>query len=293
MKAELLVRQPRSTSAAFRGFVLSETARPTLGRKHVMDQRRSIPKAATSHEQTYDSVRKAVLPQAIAPTFSPRAARWRREFIDKILDELKPQKPLSKTIKVWAGNESYEARVMLLFAELLTKDLFGDLYILRVHLKDRYDFVFLYKCRAALGKTATVATLDNLYRAGYGEWESQKKERFRRYGFGEFKASGESILNDFDPNNPRKAAEALDLLVCWEFDEDIVSDAGWLVEEAKQMTREFQNQTHIWRPTNNDIGRNRALPIICLKQLLSNLVEQGHLDPPPDEWENFLPKNYF
>lgn len=293
MKAELLVRQPRSTSAAFRGFVLSETARPTLGRKHVMDQRRSIPKAASSHEQVYDSVRKAILPIAVAPTFSPRAARWRREFFDKVLEEIKSQKPISKDIKVWAGNESYEARVMLVFAELLTKGIFGDLYLLRVHLKDRYDFAFSYKCRAASDKTATVATLDSLYRAGYGEWQTLQREWFHRYGLGEFKANGESILDDFDPTNPRKASEALDLLVCWQFDEDMVSDLGWLVEKVTQTTREFENQTHLWRPTSNDIGRNRTLPVISLSELMNILVQQGVLSSSPNDWPNILPGNYF
>lgn len=37
MRSEFVAREPKGNMAMFRGFVLAETARPTLGRKHVMD----------------------------------------------------------------------------------------------------------------------------------------------------------------------------------------------------------------------------------------------------------------
>ncbi len=143
MRSEYLARAPRGTSAAFRGVILSETARPTLGRKHVLDQRSSIPRGAASHESAYDAIRKAVLPAAEPPPATPAAARWRREFFVKVRESLESQPPSSRNLATWAGQESREARVMLMFGELLGRGEFGDLRVLRAHLRDIYDFAFL------------------------------------------------------------------------------------------------------------------------------------------------------
>lgn len=294
MKAELLVRPPRSTSAAFRGFVLSETAHPTLGRKHVMDQRMVFPKTAADHESLYDKERRAVLPKAIAPVFSAAGAKWKRQLIDRVRGDLEPQKPLTPDVRIWAGTESYEARVMLVFSALLQKGVFGDFTILRAHLKDKYDFIFLYRCEAAQNNTPSVATLEGVHTGGYGEWEGSDKRKFRRYGLGEFKASGEALLQDFNPDEPSKAAEAIDLLVCWSFDKETVEDSGWMTEPALSTNMEFEGQTHIWNPTGQQIGRTRALPVVSLETVIAAMIDRGQFKVFNDDvWPSILPENYF
>ncbi|MBN1877911.1 MAG: sensor histidine kinase [Anaerolineae bacterium] len=293
MKAEYIVRQPRSISAAFRGFILSETARPTLGRKHVLDQRQAIAKAAIDHEREYDDVRKKVLPEAIPPTASPAAARWRREFFMGVKERLSKDQPLSSDLMVWASDESREARVMLVFAEMLQRKIFGDLRILRVHLKDKYDFAFLYKCDLGNEGSPNAPTMDLLHRAGYGQWIDRKIGSFLRYGLGEFKAFGDQIFDDFDEDNPRKAADAIDLLICWTYDSEIVADAGWLDEEVSDNTKEFQGQTHLWRPSGSERRRSRVLPIVSLATLIEKLVANNQLAAAPRSWPDILPQVYF
>lgn len=292
MKAEYVVRRPRSTSAAFRGFVLSETAKPTLGRKHVMDQRRAIPRTAVEHENEYDDARRKVLPKAIPPIASPAAARWRREFFLGVRERSAEQQPPSRSLKVWAGAESLEARVMLTFAELLGKDHFGDFRVLRAHLKDRYDFVALYTCELGSEGAPKLPVVDWLHRAGYGIHD-QDTHRFYRYAFGEFKAFGDGVFDDFDEDDPRKAPDAIDLLICWDFDNEVVDDVGWVVEEVSDSNREFKGQTHTWRPGGRERRRSRGLPVISLEALIERLVNEGELEPAPEQWADPLPEIYF
>src|SRR5262249_6309785 len=144
MRSEHLARGPRSTGAAFRGVILSETALPTLGRKHVVDQRQAIARAAAEHETTYDQIRRAVLPTAEPRPATAAASKWRREFFVATRKALEGQTPVAD-LYVWAGRESREARVMLAFGELLARGVFGDFRVLRAHLQDIYDFAFLFR----------------------------------------------------------------------------------------------------------------------------------------------------
>lgn len=292
MKSEYLVRPPRSASAAFRGFILSETARPTLGRKYVMDQRRSIPRAASEHESKYDDVRRKVLPTAIPPIATPAAARWRREFFQTMRDEILNQTPLSNSLMIWAGRESREARVMMLFSEILQLNLLGNFRVLRVHLRDKYDFTFLYSDGLDSEDAPNAPVVEELRSGGYLMKISQSDE-FYRYGLGEFKARGDAVFDDFDEDTPRKSADAIDLLVCWGFDAEIVADEGWLVEEVTDINREFRGQTHAWRPSGSERRRSRLLPVISLKHLIEDYVEDGILDSPPEPWPEILPEVYF
>src|SRR6266536_710916 len=76
-------------TSMFRRIVLAETARPTLGRKHVVDQRTAIASAANRHELDYDDVRKKVVIKSVVTTPTPAAHRWKREKIEGIVRDLK------------------------------------------------------------------------------------------------------------------------------------------------------------------------------------------------------------
>jgi len=288
MASEYLVRKPRSTSAAFRGYILSETAKPTLGRKYVMDQRKTIPRAAGSHESSYDEERKRVLPKAVSPSTSLKSFWWRVEYFESVIENLRNKQPLSKGIQVWAEEHSREALVMLTFASLLENNAFGNFYILRAHLQDRYDFAFLYRTAVGSPGSPKSPRVEQLDKDGYAKWDKQNNEMFR-YGVGEFKYAGEKVFDDFNPNDPKKSAAAIDLLVCWKFDKDVVEDQGWTTANCDENALEFQGQTHVWRPQGEFQGRSRPLPVIQLGSLLKSLVDQGDLDGAPEPWPDILP----
>ncbi|MQS14734.1 hypothetical protein F7Q99_21330 [Streptomyces kaniharaensis] len=290
MRSEHLARAPRSTGAAFRGIILAETARPTLGRKHVVDQRTAIAKAAADHETEYDAIRRSVLPSSEPPPATPAAMKWKREFFERTTAELKSQPPKSETLHIWCGRESLEARVMIGFGELLALGFFGDMRILRSHLQDIYDFAFLYVEQLGSESFPCVALAETLSAGGYVE--IGKHQVLRRYGIGEFKERGESILDDFNPKNPRKSPTTPDLLVCWSFSKEDVEEYPWVVEPATNDNSEFRGQTHLWVPNRGEVGRERALPVIAISDLLDRFVEEGSLSAPP-EWPSSLPEVYY
>jgi hypothetical protein len=289
MRSEWLARPPRSTTAAFRGIVLSEVARPTLGRKYVLDQRSVIPRVAQEFETEYDDLRKKLRPTSEPPPASPAAAKWRREFHESVRSKLESQCPPSQDLCIWAGEESREARIMLLTGELVGRGVFGDLKILRAHLQEIYDFSFLYRSRMQAGPIPSTELAAHLARGGYAE---RRGDEFIRYGIGEFKADGEDLLDDFDETDPRKMPDTPDLLVCWDFDEQTVQDQPWVVELATVTNSEFPGQTHLWTP-GVGVRRERPLPVIALKRLLEHLIGDQRLGPAPAGWPEGLPPVYY
>ena len=292
MLSQYLARAPRSTSAAFRGVILSETARPTLGRKYVMDQRESIPKTAAEHETVYGDIRKKVLPDSSPPPATPAAARWRREFFELLIADLTDQVPLSNDMRVWAGSESREARTMIVYGELLNRNVFGNVRVLRTHLQDKYDFAFLYKATIGEEHSPTAVIAEEMKQAGYAQWNEQSGD-YLLYGIGEFKAEGQSIFDDFNEDDPRKSANTIDLLVCWDFDPVLVEDRGWIVESEIEAQRDFQGQTHIWRPGEGERRRSRRLAVVSLDSLIQAQVASQSMSPPPIGWPDCLPDLYF
>jgi hypothetical protein len=285
LRSEYLARPPRGTSAAFRGIVLSETARPTLGRRHVMDQREAIPRGAALFESAFDDTRRAVLPSAEPPPTTPAAARWRREFFDGALAEVTAAEPALEPL-VSAARESREARVMLLFAELLVRGFFGDVRILRVHLQDIYDFAYLQTVTATPDSVPAAARANELVVEGRA---AKHGAIFTRYGIGEFKAAGEDLLDDLDPRIARKAPDTPDLLVCWSFERLAVEDRPWAVSDVDSSTAEIPDQTHTWLPSSSEVGRTRPLPVIALEQVVSTAHSAGTLDAT----RLVLPANYY
>jgi hypothetical protein len=286
MRSELVARPPRSTTAAFRGVVLSETARPTLGRKHVLDQRSLIPRVASAHELEYDDLRKKLRATSEPPPATPAAARWRREFHQDVRTRLENQPPLSEDLALWAGGESLEARVMLVFAELLGRGVLVGYKVLRVHLQDIYDFSFLYQ--TALTATST-PSLQRAVQLNAGGYAVKSGTSFVRYGIGEFKNHGEDLLDDFDDSDPRKMPDTPDLLVCWDFDEQRVEELPWVVEPSDG---EFHGQTHTWRPQLG-VRRERPLAVISLSVLLDQQCTSGRIRGAPGTWPDLLPPVYY
>lgn len=289
MRAEHLARPPVGNMAMLRGIVLAETARPTLGRKYVMDQREAIPKAARDHQNAYEDVRSKVRPQAVPPVATPAQARWRREFFDGVIADHQHGPPLSRDLRTWATDDSREARVMLVFGELLAKGYFKGIRVLRVHLQDRYDFAYLLTSDLTSEDIPNTSVAEKLAQAGYAE---KKAKKYHMYGVGEFKAVGQDVFDDFDPTTPRKSPDTLDLLVCWSFSEQQVDAQSWSVEEATTLTSEVPGQTHLWIPGGDDFKRSRPLPIISLATVIEAEVEAGALAPPPEPWPASLPDNY-
>jgi hypothetical protein len=291
MRSEYIARPPRSIGAAFRGVILSETARPTLGRKHVVDQRGAIARAAAQHEKEYEAIRKSVLPTSEPPPATPAAARWKREFFEGVRADLETQTPLSKDLYVWCGRESREARVMIAFGELLARGCFGDLRVLRGHLQDIYDFAFLYRSLPGSNSCPPPSLAETLTAGGYAVVEP-RSGLFQRYGIGEFKARGEDVLDDFRPDLPRKMPNTPDLLVCWSFSKEAVESYPWSVENVSAEKAEFMGQTHLWIPNRGEIARERVLPVISISDLLAAMVTRGELAAAPP-WPRDLPEVYY
>lgn len=291
MRSEYVAREPRSVSAGFRGFVLAETARPTLGRKSILDQRTAIPRAARSHENEYDDLRKKVLPRSMPPPATPAAAKWRREFFQGVIEDLKTQPPLSEDLNVWASEGSQEARTMLTFAELLAKGFFGPMKILRCHLTEKYDFAFLYSAKVGMDSAPSPNVAALRGKDLYAKYDPKSGEYYY-YGIGEFKSYGHTVFIDFNPDQPRKSPNTIDLLVCSDFKTEIVEEYGWRVEEAVNHEVDFAGQTHIWRPGGEQFKRDRPLAVSSLRHLLASLEKKGVIAGPPRDWPKQLRELY-
>lgn len=286
MRTEYRAREPKSTSAAFRGIVLQENQPPTLGRKHVVDQRRSLPKVAQDQEQSYEEVRRRVVGKAEPEPQTLRSAYWRIQHFDRIRTGLRHQQPQSTDLKNWAGSRSGEARVMLTFAELLGRGYFGELHILECGLQHAYDFSFLQFLTSG---DIEAEVQRGLVDAGYANKAPSSANRYFRYGLGEFKDSGETVLGEFEQTRTPKQPDTIDLLVCHTFSADAVTDFGWTSAKAEPGTIQFPDQTHTWQPAMGYKHRSRALPVIALEDLIRENVAAGKLAPFEEEWPDVLP----
>src|SRR5207247_4205291 len=114
-------------------------------------------------------------------------------------------------------------------------------------LQERYDFAFLLTAMLGADPVPAVTVASLLVEAGYAVLDNKTK-RFSMYGVGEFKAVGEHIFNDFEPKEPRKSPDTLDLLVCWDFTEAQVQERAWSVEDATPLNSLISCQTHLWLP---------------------------------------------
>lgn len=291
MRSESVALPPLSTNAAYRGVVLAETARATLGRRHTLDQRTSIPNAAKAFARTYDFVRKKTIPSGQAVLTGPALHRWQRKLWRAVIAELLEDPPVSDT-KVWAGVNSGEARVMLSFAELLALKVFGDVRVLRCSLQDVYDFQFVYRWSTHSHEGPSSSLSDTLFNQGFVDRSDSGD--YRRLGVGEFKSQGDSVLHEFDPTEGdwRKNPNSIDWLICWDFDESVLGE-GWTSTQIDEMAshREFQGQTHVWTPAPGN-ARTRPLPVTSLKRLLLQLTEVGTLNPVED-WGSYVGNNYY
>lgn len=285
MVSEYLAKEPRGNNGNFRGVVLAETTRPTLGRKHVLDQRTAIPKAAQSHITRYESVRsKTLIRRQPTGAGTPASARWRRDFIVEAIDAVRQHRPVTADLQVWASPDSAEGRVALAFGELLGRGNMGEFRVLRCHLPDVYDFVFLQRSN----QNPLTARLHALVQDGYATYDGST-HTYLRYGIGEFKAEGHRLLNDLVPTPGRKNVDTPDLLVCWDFDPAYLEERDWTVNATPREDAEYPLQTHEWRAPE---GRGRSLPVIALGQAITTVVGEGALSGPPEPWPGALPDYY-
>ena len=179
---------------------------------------------------------------------------------------------------------------MLAFGELLSRGTFGNLKVLRAHLQDRYDFAYLHTAEIGTVSRPSAGVAAKMVQAGYAVQD--KNSVFQMYGIGEFKAAGDTIFSDFDPKEPRKSPDTLDLLVCWNFNKDQVEAAAWAVEEATENNSEVAGQTHVWMPGGDRYVRSRGSAVIALEDVLAALVADKTFEEPPAPWPDTLPDSY-
>ena len=291
LQSEYEAVAPSHTNAGFRGTILSDTVRPTLGRRHVMDQRETIPKSAKRFVSTYEELRKRTAPKAEPASATPAAAKWRREQMENTREELLNQVPFSSSLRINCGQESREARTMLLFAEILSLGGFDNLRVLRSHLSEIYDFYFVVEYEfdnCGIEPSVMQERIDD-------GWAMREGSSFHRYAIGEFKSDAELILGDFNVNIQRKSPDTPDLLVSTGMDVGQVEQSGvWQVGEDP-LKFEFVGQTHYWEPISPDAGRTRRLAVCVLETLIERMVQEGEIDAPLTEqvWNDQLPESYF
>ncbi|MFQ2167448.1 ATP-binding protein [Aeromonas hydrophila] len=289
MKSEFYALPPSRNVAAFRGVILSETAKPTLGRKHVMDQRNSIPRAAQEHVNVYENERQDTLPKATPKPSSAKEHKWRREQIEQTIKELKSQPIITDSLNIWSGKESLEAKVMLVFGELLGLGIINNIKVLRCHLNDKYDFYYLSEInKSNIPVCGYLQTLQNS-----GNADINENDDYYVYGIGEFKYKGDSVLKEFDQKDPRKSPNVIDLLVCWEFDVSDVTAQGWSSDVVNDQNRVHPAQTHSWKSVEKSL-RDRELAVISLSKLiLDKTGNDKDLSPLKKKWDNHFPETYY
>ena len=280
------VQGTKGNDGNFRGIALAEDSPPTLARKEISGElagNTTIPKAARAHAGHYDDCRKLLKP-ASGGASHIKLYKLRKEYFDDLIKELTAAPTMTPDLYTWAPASSGEARVMLLFAEFISRKIIGDLRILKCGLRDTYDFAFLYTTTVNGTSVPGPIMAANLENNGLCEYEltGPKKGNFTRLGIGEFKADGGSILNDFKPSEPLKNADAIDLLVCWSFDDKSLEAEGWDSEKiTSDAEREFPNQTHRWSSqTGAQIARVTNLAVISLAELIADLATNHKMVAP-------------
>ena len=89
-------------------------------------------------------------------------------------------------------------------------------------------------------------------------------------------------------NIKQKQADTIDLLVCYDFDEEEVTDQGWTSSEADDSTREFIGQRHVWQPGPSYTLRQRAFAAVSLQALVRTLVETDKQPAFTEPWPDVL-----
>lgn len=290
MRSEYVALPALSTNAAYRGVILAETAQATLGRKHTLDQRTSIPRAARAFTSSYEDVRKHTIPSGQPILTGPALHKWLQNLWANVISELEDDPPRAE-LGIWASSGSGEARSMLCYAELLGRGFFGATKVLRCSLRDVYDFQFVYRWSIQAGIGPTGPMSETLVQEGYVVKEDAG---YRRLAIGEFKGQGDTILKEFDASGSdwRKNPNSIDLLVCWDFDESALGESWTSIEtDEGGDLHEFGGQTHIWQPAAGG-PRSRNLSVVSLSHLIDRLIRKQKLSP-QGGWATFVGQNYY
>jgi hypothetical protein len=180
---------------------------------------------------------------------------------------------------------------MLLFGELMGREFLPNMKLIRVHLREPYDFVFWQFLTVTEQSTPNPQIASQLRTEGRATFDGPTSA-FNRYGIGEFKADGERILDDFDERLGIKKANTPDLLVCWTFETGVVEDRDWSVAECSDSEAMFPLQTHVWTPSGRQT-RRRILPVLALDRAIRGLIDRGELEEADPNWADRLPENYY
>jgi len=287
MRSEVLLLAPVGNRAMIRGVCVCETLGPTIGRKSVVaDQRHAVSRAAAGIFSQYDQSVRQRLKGATRTGPSLKAFVERRNLLQETIQVLSKKPPQANDIHVWAGDDSREARVMCLYSELIGRGLAGDLNILKVFLPDQYDFLFLYRSlltpKSTHPTTNTAMSRKSVY--GGNVTKIDGRDHYYQYGVGEFKHEGSDLIGDFE--SKVKDPNLVDLLVCWEFDPDVLDEAGWESKEVTDATRIFVGETHQWTSESRTVGF--PVSVVCLSRVVESLLKAGKLS----KWDTKLPDLY-
>lgn len=291
MRSEVVLLEPTGNRAMIRGVCLCDTLSPTIGRKSVVaDKRQAASRAASRLFSFYDQKVRKRLKGAKKGGIAIKSFAERRKSILAATSRVAASPPPTADLYTWATSDGKEARVMAVFSELLGRGIFGNLRLISVGLRTTYDFEFLYWSLLSPQSThpnSSVAEMRRNTCAGGVEVVGGDK-RYFQYGIGEFKSAGEDVLDDFElDGEARKDPNAVDLLVCWDFDESVLGDKSWEVDEVTDATRVFCNETHQWTSSSRTIGF--PISVIRLRDVVDREVKAGRLE----DLKVWLPALYF
>ena len=229
-----------------------------VGRKHVPTRTQGALKKI-ARDQIFLEMRKIAQllgegdEQAPAISANPNIAAWDRmqEF-----QSLIARAPLGLTSIPYArAPDSQEAAVVALFHELLGAGLLKGYVPLKTGYKETYDLWALYRPSV----DSVGANLHGQIRAG-DEHPTVI----------EFKFAGESLLRDLDES--KKFFLDIDLLVCWDFDQDKLGSESVETKYVAPADRWFHGATHEFNwPGSFNLGTASRKHVVVLRRLVEEL----------------------
>lgn len=155
--------------------------------------------------------------------------------------------------------DGQEASVVAIFHELLGAKIIKGYHTLKMGYKMTYDSWALYKIPSEIN---------------YKHIPSEISVDSEIPIILEFKFKGEYILQDFQSNI--KFFNDIDLIVCWDLDENIFSKNGVDVELLQKNEAFFFGSTHklTWRGSYN-LGSAGVKHVICLRSFINELRKQS------------------
>lgn len=237
------------------------------GRKSVVGRRKALYRNC-AHEALYQDITTSLLRQAIKdPTVQLNVTQMGQERQDFISDNTTGRTALSFNSvpdDIQFKNEPEEEQdLVALFHELIAGGVIPYYACEAASSYSVYDAIFEYE-----------VPLDRIGRQ-YRMQESD--DPLTEHVVLEYKLNGEDLIDDISRH--QKFYYMMDLLVCWDIDEEACHDAGaTLIDKSPESTK-YWGTTHelVLEPMHFDhLGSGRQLNIIVLKQLLSELEDDTY-----------------